>query len=58
VVPRKGEPPQLPTMTPEDGCSRQAIMVANVLLEARERMGVGLGPEIEKTLAKDLEENT
>jgi hypothetical protein len=33
-------------------------MVANVLLEARERMGVGLGPEIEKTLAKDLEENT
>jgi hypothetical protein len=57
VVPRNGEPSQLPTMTPEDGYSRQAIMVANVMLEAREQMAVDLGPEIEKALAKDAHES-
>jgi hypothetical protein len=57
VVPRKGEPPQLPATTPEDAYSRQAIMVANVMLEAREQMGVNLGPEIEEVLPKDAQES-
>ncbi len=58
VAPRKGESLQFPATTPENGYSRQAIMVANVLLEAHEQMGVDLGPEIEKALAGDEEENT
>ena len=57
VVPRKGEPPQLPAATPEDGYSRQAIMIANVLLEARDCMGVELPPEAEEALAKDAQES-
>jgi hypothetical protein len=57
VTAYRGERMQLPTTTPENGYSRQAIMVANVLLEAHEQMGVDLGPEIEKTLARDVEEN-
>ncbi|HSY66713.1 MAG TPA: helix-turn-helix domain-containing protein [Terriglobales bacterium] len=56
VVPRKGEPLQLPATTPEDGYSRQAIMIANVMLEARDQMAVELPPEIEKALAKDARE--
>jgi hypothetical protein len=31
-------------------------MIANVLLEGREHMGLDLGPEIEEALAKDVEE--
>jgi hypothetical protein len=58
VTPHKGESPQLPTSATEDGYSRQAIMVANVLLEGREHMGLDLGPELEKVLAKDSQEST
>jgi hypothetical protein len=57
VRPRKGESLQLPATTPEDGYSRQAIMIANVLLEGREHMGLDLEPEIEEALAKDVEES-
>jgi hypothetical protein len=42
---------------PQDGYSRQAVMIANVLLEGREHMRLDLGPEIEEALAKDLEES-
>ena len=56
VVSRKGEPPQLPATTPEDGYNRQAIMIANVMLEARDRMGVDLPEEAEQALAKDARE--
>jgi hypothetical protein len=56
VAPRKGESVQLPAMTPEDGFTRQAVMVANVMLEAHQQMGVDLGQEIEGTLAKDAQE--
>jgi hypothetical protein len=57
VRPSKGESLQLPVTTAEDGYSRHAIMVANVLLAAREHMGLDLGPEIEEALAKDVEES-
>jgi hypothetical protein len=57
VRPRKGESLQLPATTPEDGYSRQAIMIANVLLEGREHLGLDLRPEIEEALAKDVEES-
>jgi transcriptional regulator with XRE-family HTH domain len=57
VRPRKGESLQLPETTPQNGYSRQAIMIANVLLEGREHMGLNLEPEIEEALA-DLEEST
>jgi hypothetical protein len=58
VAPRKGEEPQLPATAPEDGYTRQAVMIANVLLEGREHMGLDLGPEIEEVLAKDQREST
>ena len=58
VSAQRGERMQLPATTAEDGYSRQAIMIANVLLEANQQMGVPLGPEIEKVLAKDAQENT
>jgi len=51
VVPRKGVP--LPATTPEDGYSRQAIMVANVLLESHANLGVDLPEDIAKALAKE-----
>lgn len=57
VVPRKGEEPQLPATAAEDGYSRQAVMIANVLLEARDRMGVELPPEVEEALAQDAQES-
>lgn len=57
VAPRRGESLQLPARTPEDGYSRQAIMIANVLLAGREQMGLDLGPEIEEALAKNVEES-
>ena len=57
VAPRKGEEPQLPATTAEDGYSRQAVMIANVLLEGREHMGLDLGPEIEGALANDEQES-
>jgi transcriptional regulator with XRE-family HTH domain len=57
VVPRKGESLQLPATTPEDGYSRQAIMVANVMLEARDHMGVELPEEAEEALAKNAQES-
>jgi len=55
VSAHRGERMQLPETAPQDGYSRQAIMIANVLLEAHEHMGVNLGPEIEKALAKDAQ---
>jgi hypothetical protein len=42
---------QLPSTTPEDGYSRQAVMIANVLLEGREHMGLDPGSEIDEALA-------
>jgi len=57
VVPRKGEEPQLPATAAEDGYSRQAVMIANVLLEARDRMGVELPAEVEEALAQDAQES-
>jgi transcriptional regulator with XRE-family HTH domain len=57
VAPRKGEEPQLPA-TPEDGYSRQAIMVANVLLEAHDNLGVDLPENVAAALAKDAQGNT
>ncbi len=56
VSAQRGERMQLPATT--DGYSRQSIMVANVLLAAREDMGLDLGPEIEEALVKDVEEST
>jgi hypothetical protein len=55
VAPRRGAPLTSPATTPEDGYSRQAIMVANVMLEARDRMCVELPPEAEEALAKDTQ---
>lgn len=57
VSAHRGERMQLPETTPQDGYSRQAVMIANVLLEGREHMGLDLGPEIEQALAKDAEES-
>src|ERR1700691_4194242 len=57
VVPRRGEEPQLPATAAEDGYSRQAVMIANVLLEARDRMGVELPPEVGEALAQDAQES-
>jgi hypothetical protein len=56
VTAHRGERMQLPATTPEDGYTRQAVMIANVLLEGREHMGLDLGPEFEEALAKDVEE--
>jgi hypothetical protein len=56
VTAYRGERMQLPETAPQDGYSRQAIMIANVLFEAHEQAGVNLGPEIEKALAKDAQE--
>jgi len=58
VAPRKGEPLQLPATTPEDGYSRQAVMIANVLLEANQNMGVDLPPGVEEALPKGSQEST
>jgi hypothetical protein len=49
VSAHRGERMQIPETT--DGYSRQAIMIADVLLEGHQQMGVPLGPEIEKVLA-------
>jgi hypothetical protein len=57
VTAHRGERMQLPVTKAEDGYSRQAIMIANVLLEGREHMGLDLGPEIEEALAKDAQES-
>lgn len=56
VAAYRGERMQPPEAT--DGYSRQAVMIANVLLEGREHMCLDLGPEIEEALAKDAQENT
>jgi hypothetical protein len=58
VSAHRGERMQLPETARQDGYSRQAVMIANVLLEGREHMGLDLGPEIEQALAKDLEQST
>ena len=58
VRPRKGEQLQLSSTTPADGYSRQAVLIANVLHEANQHMGVPLPEEAEQALAKDLEEST
>src|SRR6202041_1616243 len=42
VTAYRGERMQLPETTPQNGYTRQAVMIANVLLEAREHMGVPL----------------
>jgi hypothetical protein len=58
VVARKGEPQQLPATTPVDGYSRQAIMVANVLLEGHANLGVTLPEDVAEALAKESQECT
>jgi hypothetical protein len=58
VTAYRGERMQLPeTTASESGYERQARLVASVLLEGREHMGLDLGPEIETALAKDVEES-
>jgi hypothetical protein len=57
VSAHRGERMQMPATAAEDGYSRQAVMIANVLLEGREHMGLNLGSEIEEALAKDTQEN-
>jgi hypothetical protein len=57
VTAYRGERIQLPATAAEDGYSRQAIMIANVLLEGREHMRLDPGPEIEKALANDAQES-
>jgi hypothetical protein len=57
VTAYRGERMQLPESTAsESGYERQARLVTAVMLEAREQMGVDLGPDIEKALAKDARE--
>jgi hypothetical protein len=56
VRPQKGQSVQLPAMTPEDGFTRQAVMVANVMLEAHQHMGVPLPDGVEEALAQDARE--
>jgi hypothetical protein len=57
VSAQRGERMQLPETAPQDGYSRQAIMIANVLLEAHENMGVDLPKGVEEALAKDSQES-
>src|SRR5271155_2205929 len=57
VVARKGESLQSPPATPEDGYSRQAIMIANVMLNAYENLGVDLPEDVATALAKDSQES-
>lgn len=56
VAPCQGERLQLPESTSESGYERQARLVANVLLEGHQHMGVELPPEIEEVLASDARE--
>jgi|HubBroStandDraft_2_1064218.scaffolds.fasta_scaffold00595_13 hypothetical protein len=57
VTAYRGERMQLPEKTAsESGIERQARLVAAVLLEARDRMGVKLPPEAEEALANDARE--
>lgn len=50
---------QLPATTPtESGYERQLRLIAAVLLEANQQMGVPLGSEIETALARDSQEST
>jgi len=56
VAPHQRERLQMPEAM--DGYSRQALMVASVLLEGHEHFGVDLPPEIEQVLAKDREHAT
>jgi hypothetical protein len=58
VRPSKGESLPLPATTREDGYSRQAIMIANVLLEGHQHMGVDLPEAVEEALEKDTQEST
>jgi hypothetical protein len=53
VAPCQGERLQLPESTAETGYERQARLIASVLLEGHQHMGVELPPEIEEALAKD-----
>lgn len=55
VLAPRGERMQLPATSTEDGYSRQAVMIANVLLEEREHMGLDLGPEIEEALVESTD---
>jgi hypothetical protein len=56
VTAHRGERMQIPeTTASESGYERQARLIAAVLLEANQQMGVPLGPEIEEALAKDAE---
>jgi len=58
VTAYRGERMQLPETTAlESGCDRQARLVAAVLLEARDRMGVELPAEAEEALAQDAQES-
>ena len=57
VTAHRGERMQIPeTTASESGYERQARLIAAVLLEANQQMGVPLGPEIEEALAKDAKE--
>jgi hypothetical protein len=58
VRPSKGESLPLPATTPESGYSRQAIMIANVLLEGHQHMGVDLPEAVEEALEKGTQEST
>jgi hypothetical protein len=58
VTAHRGERMQLPeTTASESGYERQARLIAAVLLEANQQMGVPLGPGFEEALAKDVEES-
>jgi hypothetical protein len=53
VAAQRRERMQLPaTTSSETGYERQARLVASVLLEGREHLGLDLGPEIEEALVE------
>jgi hypothetical protein len=58
VTAYRGERMQLPETTPsESGFDRQARLVAAVLLEAHEKLGVDLPEDVAAALAKDAQES-
>jgi hypothetical protein len=57
VRPQKGESAQLLATASASGYTRQAIMVANVMPEAHQHIGVPLPESIEKPLTNDAQES-
>jgi hypothetical protein len=53
VAPHKGERLQLTGTNPQEGLSRQAAMIAAVILEGHQNLGVDLPDGVEKALAED-----